>query len=245
MLTSPVNIPTSLNFFLNSRNFWLLNAFIGDVYKTLFEFLLPKAIPYSATTVFPEEVCAQTNTFWWFSRRRILRFWNSSNSKGNFIGGSFIWEKAEMSKSSSIAQDCILSWRSLKSKFIWVSSSIFSSFSWDSLDDSSFSFSGSLLSDSFKKFSFCSDFISFSLDFSVNFDISIFWLGCSTLIISCLSEFAFVEMSLGSSFISFCSWILFSGSGSCFDDDILMELSDTSGSWKSSKLNRSSSAINN
>ena len=64
MLTSPVKIPTSPNCFLNSRNFWLLKAFIGEVYKTLFEFLLPKAIPYAATTVFPEDVCAHTNTFW-------------------------------------------------------------------------------------------------------------------------------------------------------------------------------------
>ena len=63
MLTSPVNIPTSPNFFLNSLNFWLLKAFIGEVYKTLLAFLFPKAMPYSATTVFPEEVCAHTKTF--------------------------------------------------------------------------------------------------------------------------------------------------------------------------------------
>ena len=74
MLTSPVKIPTSSNFFLNSLNFLLLKAFIGDVYKTLFEFFFPKAIPYSATTVLPLEVWAHTKTFWCFSNLRILLF---------------------------------------------------------------------------------------------------------------------------------------------------------------------------
>ena len=56
MVTSPVIIPTSLNFFLKSQYFWLLRAFIGEAYITFLLFFLPKAIPYSATNVFPLEV---------------------------------------------------------------------------------------------------------------------------------------------------------------------------------------------
>ena len=138
MLTSPVKIPTSPNFFLNSRNFWLLKAFIGEVYNTLLEFLFPKAIPYSATTVLPLEVCAQTKTFSCFSKWRMLLFWNSSNSNGKVIGGFFISENDDISKSSSIAHFCIFLFLSGKFSFIFLSFS----FSLESSDSSSsFSFS--------------------------------------------------------------------------------------------------------
>ena len=73
------------NLFLKSWYFWLLKAFIGEVYITLFECLAPRAIPYSATTVFPLDVCAHTKTFLPSSKRIILRFWNVSNSKGKLI----------------------------------------------------------------------------------------------------------------------------------------------------------------
>ena len=81
--TSPVKIPTSENFLLKSRYFWLLKALIGEVYKTLLFFFFPNAIPYSATTVLPDEVWAQTKTFWWDSKRIIDLFWKVSNSNEN------------------------------------------------------------------------------------------------------------------------------------------------------------------
>ena len=133
-----------------------------------------------------------------------------------------------------------------------------SSFSWDSFDDSSlslsFSFSISLLislSDSLLlesvMFSFLLDWLFvFSFSFlSLNFDISNLSLGSSIGIISGLSEFVFVEISLGSSSGLFCSEILLSWSWAVLDGELLLMLSETSGSWKSSKLKRSSSAINN
>ena len=51
--TSPVIIPTSPNFSLKSRYFWLLKAFIGEVYIIRFLWIRVKAMPYSATTVLP------------------------------------------------------------------------------------------------------------------------------------------------------------------------------------------------
>lgn len=60
IVTSPVNKPTSENSSLNSLYFWLLSAFMGDVYITLCLFRSDIAIAYDATTVFPADVCADT-----------------------------------------------------------------------------------------------------------------------------------------------------------------------------------------
>jgi hypothetical protein len=63
MLTSPVRIPTSSpNFYLKSLNFWLESALMGDVYIVFVMCFIESAIAYSATTVFPADVCAATNT---------------------------------------------------------------------------------------------------------------------------------------------------------------------------------------
>ena len=263
ILTSPVKIPTSPNFFLKSLYFWLLKAFIGDVYNTLLPFLFPRAMPYSATTVFPLEVWAQTKTFSWFSKRRILLFWNSSNSNGKVMGGFSILENAEISKSSSIAHFCIFLFLS------WKSSLIISSFSfcWESSDSSfSFSFSSSLssfwllssspsLSDSkpssFESYSSKTPSLSF---LSLNlFIFSLFWVFNSVFTISFWSESSFVSTFSSSweeliitsfSFFSFSS-VFFSVIFSLFDvEDLLFMLSDGSCSLKSSKLKRSSIWMN-
>ena len=60
IVTSPVIKPTSENSSLNSLYFWLLSAFIGEVYITLCLFLSDIAIAYDATTVFPADVWADT-----------------------------------------------------------------------------------------------------------------------------------------------------------------------------------------
>lgn len=41
---------------------------------TLWEFLRERAMAYSATTVFPAEVCADTNTDWLPSRHLMASF---------------------------------------------------------------------------------------------------------------------------------------------------------------------------
>lgn len=108
IVTSPVIKPTSLNSSVNSRNFWLDKALIGVVYITLclsfndlaMEYLkyyiqiynqasyhLP-FITYSATTVFPADVWADTNTLWLFSMHKIASFWKGSNRKGYSLAGT-------------------------------------------------------------------------------------------------------------------------------------------------------------
>ena len=104
IFTSPVIIPTSLNFFLKSQYFWLLRAFIGEVYITFLLFCLPKAIPYSATKVFPLDVWAHTSIFFFCSKRIILRFWNVSKVNLNSIAGFLILSNSDISISSSIAK---------------------------------------------------------------------------------------------------------------------------------------------
>ena len=40
-----------------------------------------RAMAYSATTVFPADVCAEMNTDWLFSRQMMACFWKVSSSK--------------------------------------------------------------------------------------------------------------------------------------------------------------------
>lgn len=58
IVTSPVIKPTSTseNSSLKSLYFWLLSAFIGEVYITRWLFWRDMAIAYDATTVFPADV---------------------------------------------------------------------------------------------------------------------------------------------------------------------------------------------
>lgn len=54
------------------------------------------AMAYSATTVFPADVCAATNTESWASSLRMACFWNTSSSKGHWRGSkqrAEIWEE--------------------------------------------------------------------------------------------------------------------------------------------------------
>lgn len=67
-VTSPVIRPTSSNSRCSSRYFWLLRALIGDVYTTRCLSRSAMAIAYSATTVLPADVCADTRTEWLLSR---------------------------------------------------------------------------------------------------------------------------------------------------------------------------------
>ena len=60
-------------------------------------------MPYSATTVFPLDVWAQTRTLFLCSKRIILRFWKSSNSKGNLIARFSIKLNSDVSILSSSA----------------------------------------------------------------------------------------------------------------------------------------------
>ena len=52
---------------------------MGVVYMTLCLFFKDKAMAYSATTVLPAEVWADTSTDWSFSRQRTDRDWNGSS----------------------------------------------------------------------------------------------------------------------------------------------------------------------
>lgn len=62
IVTSPVMRPTSGNSSNISRYFWLLRALIGEVYTTRCLSRSDIAIAYSATTVFPADVWADTCT---------------------------------------------------------------------------------------------------------------------------------------------------------------------------------------
>jgi hypothetical protein len=51
---------------------------------------------YSAVTVFPAEVWAATNTFWFFSILKTARFWNVSSSNGKVVAGVMVWKKSSI-----------------------------------------------------------------------------------------------------------------------------------------------------
>lgn len=46
-----------------------------------------RAIAYSATTVLPADVCADTKTDWLFSMHKIASFWNGSKTNGYSLAG--------------------------------------------------------------------------------------------------------------------------------------------------------------
>jgi hypothetical protein len=81
-VTSPVMRPTSPNSELNSLYFWLLSALMGLVYTTRWLFFRHCAMAYSATTVLPADVCAETKTLSLRSMEAIDTCWNGSSVKG-------------------------------------------------------------------------------------------------------------------------------------------------------------------
>mmetsp|Transcript_105064 Transcript_105064/g.297436 ORF Transcript_105064/g.297436 Transcript_105064/m.297436 type:complete len:220 (-) Transcript_105064:38-697(-) len=89
IVTSPVIRPTSLNSSCRSRYFWLLRALMGEVYMSLC--LSRKAIEraYSATAVFPADVCAETSTDSFRSRQVTASCWNLSRVKPYSRAGFF------------------------------------------------------------------------------------------------------------------------------------------------------------
>mmetsp|Transcript_8367 Transcript_8367/g.30596 ORF Transcript_8367/g.30596 Transcript_8367/m.30596 type:complete len:228 (-) Transcript_8367:4-687(-) len=87
MHTSPVMRPTSApasppNSSASSRNFWFDSALIGEVYITLCLSRNAIAMAYSATTVFPADVCAATITLSFLSRTAMEVSWNASRTNG-------------------------------------------------------------------------------------------------------------------------------------------------------------------
>src|SRR3954468_14150812 len=87
IVTSPVINPTSPNSAMNSRYFWLLRALMGLVYMTLWLFLRHCAIAYSATTVLPALVCAETSTLSFLCIDAIDTCWKGSKVKGHSRAG--------------------------------------------------------------------------------------------------------------------------------------------------------------
>lgn len=63
-----------------------ISTLMGVVQMTLCVSLSERAMAYSATTVFPAEVCADTNTDWQFSMHRSASFWNGSSTNGYSYG---------------------------------------------------------------------------------------------------------------------------------------------------------------
>ena len=84
---SPVINPTSLNSACSSLYFWFDRAFSGLVYTTRWPSRRLIAMAYSATTVFPAEVCAATITLSPCSITSTDFLWNVSSSNAYFLAG--------------------------------------------------------------------------------------------------------------------------------------------------------------
>ena len=79
--------PTSVNSSLSSRNFWFDSAFSGDVYTTRWPSRSAMAMAYSATTVFPADVCAATITLSRCSMTSTDFCWKVSRRNGYTFAG--------------------------------------------------------------------------------------------------------------------------------------------------------------
>ena len=88
MHTSPVIKPTSPNSSVSSLNFWLDSALSGDVYTTRCLSRKAMAMAYSATTVFPADVCAATKTDSLRSSTDTDVSWKASRTNGYVLARS-------------------------------------------------------------------------------------------------------------------------------------------------------------